>query len=209
MTSLNKSTLTEDQEFSCIGNIQVWLITHVIVLFCVHMYLCACVFSPIYFFVQLFTTERDDYSEDEHQENYLKLIRLLKREVVLIFVYVNAAFLYVWIDFMNINYTITNAVIIRWLIEATLAPYILFVIIFVGSGEGIEPYMDRSQSYIFEIVIKVPLFIMMRYAESKPHFFLHDFESFLFYIVCCVSVENTVSVRNIFHVTGNHSFVRQ
>jgi len=92
-----------------------------------------------------------------------------------------AAFLYAWLGLTNINYTITNVVLIRWLIEATLAPYIFFVAILVYYVEGIQLYLDGPQSsYIFAMFIKVPLFITMRYAEIEPESFVHDSEAIFF-----------------------------
>ncbi len=85
VTLLNKTALTEDKEFSCIGNIQIWLLAHIIVLIYVQAYFSACIFLPIYFFGLLFgchewTGFNDDSGvfETEHEQRHSNIIRLLK-----------------------------------------------------------------------------------------------------------------------------------
>jgi len=146
--------------------------------------------------------------EYEYQERYSNIIRLLKQEAIFIFVYVIATIFYVQLGLVNINYTITYVVLIRWLIEATSGSFTIFFCITFGYYvEWIEDSIDEFPwSYVLALFIKVPLFITMRYAESKFDFFLHDFESLLFYALCYVS-EYKMPIINVFDIRANHSSI--
>jgi hypothetical protein len=217
--TLNKSALTDDKKLSCIGTIQIWFFVHTIVTICTQAYFCLSILIPIFSFVAFFTRfswyrwsyAHNDTSwiiEYEHQERYSNIIRLLKQEAIFIFVYVIAAIFYVQLGLVNINYTITYVVLIRWLIEATSVSFIIFFCITFGYYvEWIEDPIDEFPwSYVLTLFIKVPLFITMRYAESKSDFFLHDFESLLFYALCYVS-EYKMPIINVSDIRANHSSI--
>jgi len=216
---LNKSALNEDQKLSCIGNIQIWFFVHIIVTIFTQAYFCLTILIPILFFIIFFTRllwyrwsyAHNDTSwiiEYEHEERYSNIIRLLKQEVISIFVYVIAIFFYLQLDLVNISYTITYVVLIRWLIEATSVSFIIFFCITFGYYvEWIENSIDEFPwSYVLALFIKVPLFITMRYAESKSDFFLHNFESLLFYALCYVS-QYKMPIENVFDIRANHSSI--
>jgi hypothetical protein len=102
----------------------------------------------------------------------------------LIFIYVYIAFLYTWLQLINSNYTVTYLNFLRWLIEASLLSCVLIVTIseyFLGVMDFYEVYY-----YLYRpaIIIKVALFVLMRYAEIQSNFFLNQFQILLFNTYC-------------------------
>ena len=92
---LNKSTLTERRRI-----FMYWQYTNLVTRshhrsnLC-PMHFCAGVFPQFFFSSHSLLLESADFIvEDEHETRHSNIIRLLKQEVILIFVYVTAAFLY-------------------------------------------------------------------------------------------------------------------
>jgi len=72
----------------------------------------------------------------------------------------------------------------RWLIEASFIPAIVIGTFFVYYVRFIYGIFDEYQSiYFITIMLKMPLFFLMRYAECQHDFFLNKFEAF---IICTI-----------------------
>jgi hypothetical protein len=119
------------------------------------------------------------------EERYFYVIVLFIKEMSLTFVYVLFAFLYKWFGLAKNDYRATAMNCRRWLVEGSLAPY-LFVGILLEYYIGcIHIFFDEYQLfYIVAIILKVPLFFLMRCAESQPDFILNRYEYFLISTAC-------------------------
>jgi len=187
----------EDQQLSCIVDMQHYPYIHLIVILFVQF-----IFINIYFFLSLiclilvllspcFCNYRRLINETiqlrlyEQEERDAHGIILLEKEIILTFVYTLFAFLYKWFELMNNEKHITSTNFHRWLIEASTVPYILFCIFSNYCMGCIDNFFDECKSFqIRAIMLKVPLFFLMRYAENQPDFFLKEMEAWIFYALC-------------------------
>ena len=79
---------------------------------------------------------------------------------------------------MNNDNNITSMNIYQWLIEATFAPLVL-------AATYLDNIEDRYVGhYRMAVAIKIPTFIMMRYAETNTSSFLNDIIASVFRITC-------------------------
>lgn len=117
-------------------------------------------------------------------DRYSLMVSVLKKEMKLIFVYVYICFLYTWFESVHNKYKVTYMNFLRWLIEASLIPQILIfnvVDYFLCTEDFFQLY---HLNYIPTIIMKIPLFVLMRYAESQSDFFLNEFQTSLFNLYC-------------------------
>jgi len=118
-------------------------------------------------------------------DGYSSMIIVLKAEMKLIFVYVYMAFLYTRLGLVNSNYTVIYLNFLRWLIEASLVPQVLIISLFLNFlSLEIDFCHEYDGLYVFMLIIKIPLFILMRYAERQSDFFINKYQAFLFKILC-------------------------
>jgi hypothetical protein len=123
----------------------------------------------------------------ENQNVFFHTIILLIKEIIVVFVYVSFAFMYKWFGFVHNNYTITSLNFHQWLVEATFIPIILQSTPFMVINEFfIEHY---GLFHVFAIMVKIPLFVLMRYAESKDNFFVNDMKAYFFHKLCKSSLK--------------------
>ena len=107
--------------------------------------------------------------------SYISIV--LVKEVLLIFVYILFCCMY---ELSNNGTYITWIKIRRWFVEATCVPYLYFAFLVEYSVGQTNIIFDEHQSYyIALILVKLPVFFVMRFAESQPDFFLNNFELFL------------------------------
>jgi len=185
------------KQMQCIVNIRLWLLIHFLVIILIHaifvyiyivLHICfalSFILSP-YFrsFIRAITANirLPSYAQEER---YFYGIILLIKEMALTFVYVLFAFLYKWFGLVNNDSRITSLNFHRWLIEASFAPFLFCAIIFEYYIGCLDTVFDQYQLfYIIAITLKVPLYLLMRCAESQPDFFLNHFESFLIITLC-------------------------
>jgi hypothetical protein len=78
---------------------------------------------------------------------------------------------------MNSDYSITSMNFHRWLIKGSFAPSLIrsLFVCYIGCIDNI--FDEHQPLYIIAIILKVPLFFVMRYAESQPDFFLNNLET--------------------------------
>ena len=92
---------------------------------------------------------------------------LLKQEIRLILIYVCSAIVYTWLGFSNDNCTISLLNIVRWLMEASNLPLALMYTIIWSDEQFMENFFKYYQLFhFFILILKLPLFFMMRYAET-------------------------------------------
>jgi hypothetical protein len=117
-------------------------------------------------------------------DRYSLIIIVLKKEMRLIFFYVYIAFLYTWLELVDSSYSITYFNFLRWLIEASLLPQILIITLFLYFL-CLENFFELYHLfYVPTIIVKIPLFILIRYSETQSEFFLSGCQTFLFDIFC-------------------------
>jgi hypothetical protein len=192
-SSPNQSLSIEEKQLLCISNVHIWLVIHLIMtrlidflfLLCLINQLSMILVSLSYHYLRnLCDLMGSSWLEICHLDDYSLMIIVLKKEMKLIFIYVYIAFFYTWLDLFNSNYRITFLNLIRWFIEGSLFPQIFFFAI-IEYLLGIMCFFEIYHLLYFPtILIKVLLFILMRYAESQPHFFLNQFQIFLFNTYC-------------------------
>jgi hypothetical protein len=113
---------------------------------------------------------------------------LLKQEIKLILIYVCFSIIYTWLGFWNSNYTITLLNILRWLIEASNVPLALLYTIILSDSEFMENFFKYYQLFYFlTIILKLPLFFIMRHAESDSNSIVNDLQMFLLNKFCKTS----------------------
>jgi hypothetical protein len=130
-------------------------------------------------------TETIQLQFNEQDERDAPGIILLEKELILTFVYVLSAFSYKWFGLMNNDEHIPSMNFYRWLIEASTIPYVLLRIFSNYCMGYIDSFFDECKSFqVCAIMLKVPLFFLMRYAENQPDCFLKDMEGWIFYALC-------------------------
>lgn len=66
----------------------------------------------------------------------------------------------------------------RWLIEASFSQIFIVATFWVYYVRCIPTIFDEYQTvYIVAIMLKIPLFFLMRYAEYEPDYVLNKFEA--------------------------------
>lgn len=189
----NQSLLVEYNQFSCISNTKIWLLIHFIITRSIESLLIQVVFW-FYIIMILFFFSYWKHISNIVDGNWLSIcdldryslmIIVLKKEMKLIFVYVYIAFVYTWLDLVYTNYTITYLNFLRWLIEASLLPQLLFLTFVSYYFLCMEDFFQTYRVlYVPIIIIRIPLFILMRYAESNSDFFINQYQISMFNTFC-------------------------
>ena len=205
MGSMNNSFSTvynglvsiEDKQMLCYMNSPIWLTDLFIVLICIQSFLLLAG-SPLVFIstILFFHYDRSPVNvivdgwtpiHDTEQRNYLNgTYGVLKREMLLVSVYVFFAFMFKWLVLVNNDNVITLMNIYQWSIEATFAPLVLVVVYidsFFNEHEAFHQlYAPLYRTYT--IILKIPLFLLMRYTETDGSFVINDFKAFVFHSIC-------------------------
>jgi hypothetical protein len=189
----NQSFPIENKQLSCVSNIKIQLIVHffltriveaLLLYFLVSLYFIMILF--FYHYWSRITDVIDSYWLDiSDLDTCSSTIIVLKAEMKLLFVYVYMAFLYTWIGVVNSNYTVTYLNFLCWLIEASVVPEALIISLFFNFlSLEIDFCHEYHGLYVSMLIIKLPLFILMRYAESQSDFFINAYPPYLFKILC-------------------------
>ena len=189
----NESLSIEYKQFSCINNVQILLMSHLMITCLIEYLLHVHVIFPFHlvmilscnsYWMRVRNMINNQFLEISDFDRYSLIIYALKKELKLIFVYVYITFLYTWLQLVNSNYTITYFNIIRWLIEASCLRQILLNTIF-HYLLCIDDFLSVYNTYYFcTIASKIPLFILMRLAESQSNFFLNRLHTWHFNLFC-------------------------
>lgn len=175
-------------QMSCIINMKLWLFTHFI-----HSFFIQSVFLQAYVGVLacffLFFLVSSDFRSFAaiikqtiacwtNQENeFWHGFTLIIQQINLIFIYILFAFLFKLLVFANNEYPVTSMNIYHWLAEAMSMPYVLYGFFAHCIGYAHESWDIYQECYVIEILLKIPLFIFMRYGENHRGFFLNDLEA--------------------------------
>lgn len=188
----------DDKEMSCYMSGKVWILTHMSVTLIIELIvlyiwfiLCSICFVSLLFNPHWCRYVRNifesyylrPHEEDDAEERILSYsIGVVIKEAILIFVYVSLAFIYRWSGLVHDKYMVTSMDFYQWSAEALYIPIILTTTYYFGTIE-IFIYLYRSFS-LFAILMKIPVFVLMRCAESRRDFFLNDFKAFSFRMLC-------------------------
>jgi hypothetical protein len=117
------------------------------------------------------------------------------KEIILILVYILFAFFFKFLGFVNDDSSITQMHFLRWFIEASFFPVLIIICFYIYYVRCIDQIFDQNQTiYIAVIMLKVPLFFWMRYAECQLDAFPNRLEFCIRSAMCKV-----ISERNNFY----------
>ena len=110
---------------------------------------------------------------------------VLIKEVLLILVYILLCCIYQWYGSSNNAIYVTSINIRRWFVEATSAPLLCSAFLIEYSVGHPDIIFDEHQIYYIALIsVKLPVFLLMRFTESQPNFFLNRFELILLKDTC-------------------------
>ena len=177
---LNQSSSIEYQTFICVSNMKIWLsiyftVTRLIdfglLVHIMYLYVMTMLFFRRYQ-IPLNDFLINNWFDVHHLDQYSLMIIVLKKEIKLIFVYICIIFLYAWLQLVNSNYRVTYFNFRRWLIEASLLPQVLAVALLPSYLTDLMIFFQMYHIfYVPFVIMKVPLFILLRYAEIQSDFF--------------------------------------
>lgn len=197
-TYSNELSSISNQQMSCYINRKVWILTHLSLKYFVEMnvvyiylilpciLLVLLVYNPNWYRLFRIIFEnyylRINHEEEEKERIFLYSIILLIKEAILIYVYVCFAFMYHWLVSVQDQIEITSMTFYLWSVEASYLPNILILTCYF---ETIDNFLRQYRSFtLIAILIKVPVFVLMRHAESEQNFFLNDAKAHFFYTFC-------------------------
>jgi hypothetical protein len=188
----NQSLSIEYQQFVCVCNMKIWLLIYFMITRLIDGALLIHIILQLYMMTIIFFHRyqrplndflRNNWLDIHDLDKYSLMIMILKKEMKLIFVYVYITFLYTWFQLVNSKYSVTYFNFLRWLIEASLLPQVLLLSLpYLLDSEGF--FRMYHILYVPTIIIKVPLFILMRYVEIQSDFFLNKLQIFFFSTYC-------------------------
>ncbi len=181
---------------------QWWLVTHYMVVYLIHLislmtYLwITCVSTTFYLFSSSFRNfihiiqETIQLRSYEHEERYLYWIIMMMKEITSIIAYSLLAFLFKFFGFVNNDSSITQMHVRLWFIEASFFPLLFFGCFCIYYVRCMYDIFDEYQTvYIIIIMLKVPLFFWMRYAECQLDAFPNRLEAYILSGICKVISE--------------------
>ena len=116
---------------------------------------------------------------------YTYLAIVLIKEVLLMFVYILSSCIYHWLGLSNSGRQVTWIKVCQWCVEATCIPFLYLAFLFEYSVGQTNLIFDEHQTYYFAMIsVKLPLFFIMRFAETRSNFVLNHFELFLLRKTC-------------------------
>ena len=192
----NKLLFHEDTRMLCYTNRKVWLMNLTVTINTIQCHSMGFVSFLFFLYVLHFRHRRsflNDRTEDEseviynpeHRSLFYATYCILDKEIRLVTVYVLSAVIYKWLVWMDENNTITSLNISQWLIEATWAPFVITLTLIEIPEINEENMEDRyAGCYRMAIAIKIPTFIVIRYAETYPASGVNDTIASLFRITC-------------------------
>lgn len=188
----NQSLSMEYQQLSCICKMDLWLFIHFIISY-ITVHVCLCYVIGLCLMLLLFRPDYGNHITDfigsmwmdtYHLDRYSSLIIVMKRELKLISVYLYVVFCYMWLELINSNYRVTYFNFLRWLIEASIIPVALICVLMKFSLSLLEFCTVYHEIYVPLVIVKIPMFILLRYAEIQPDCSLNRLQVLLFETYC-------------------------
>lgn len=186
----------QDTRILCYMNRNVWLLNLTVAITTIQYHVMAILVVLFLLYLLRFRRHRrfvDDLTEDELAATYDPEYRslfyatycILEKEIILVTVYVLSAVMYKWLVLMNKDNNITSLNIYQWFIEATWAPVVIGVTYVVTPDIHLNNMENRFAGfYRMAVAIKIPTFIVIRYAETNTGSVLNDLIASLFRITC-------------------------
>lgn len=175
------------QPFDCVSDKRIWLFTHFITARLIDTLSLINIFAYMWLLIpyshfcsDAFHSLAEGTWTDlfDRDARTLRMI-ILKKELKLIFTYVSLAYLCTWLTSSRMT-SITTFTLFRWLAEASLLPHTLLIV----ACDPFSNVFDVAGCYFFlyvpTILVKVPLFVLMRCAEMRSDFFLNAIEILVF-----------------------------
>ena len=195
-TFYNGLVSIQDKQMSCYMDMRIWLADLLVVLLFMQHFLITA--GLILGFISLILFARysrsadtvtvDDWESiyDTEPLSYLHgTYRVVKKEIILVSVYVFVAFMYKWLVLVTDDNAITSMNIYQWSIEASFAPLILGSAYYCSFFDHHEGALQLYAPWYRTItILKIPVFVLMRYTETNGSFALNDFRASLFYSLC-------------------------
>lgn len=184
---------------SCYRNGEVWLMSHLTVTYSIEL---TCVYIYIMFFITLavllvynpnwYDSVRIIYENyyfrlDHDEEGDIQLIFIYSigfviKEVLLILIYVLLSYVYTWLVLVDDKNAITSMNFYRWLVEASHLPKSISTIYSIGT---VDNFIRVYRSFtLMALLMKIPVFVLMRWAETQKNFFLNDINAYCFSKLC-------------------------
>jgi len=190
-------SLIEDQQLSCVIYMQHYPYIHLIVILFVQFILINIYFFFItYLFSFDFVVSSFSQLSPSYHRNYSIAIQWARRKRCTwnyfigkrTDINIRLCLIRFLVQMVRIDeewWTYTSMNFYRWLIEASTIPYVLLPIFSNYCMGYIDSFFDQCKSFqVCAIMLKVPLFFLMRYAENQPDCFLKDMEGWIFYALC-------------------------
>lgn len=189
---------------SCYISGKVWILAHLSMAFIIeltvmyiHILLCiicilSIVFNPhwcrfIRYIVNCYPSPPYQEELEPERRIYFYSIGLVMKEAILIFVYISLSFMYKWFRLVPDKYMVTPIDFYQWSTEALLLPKVFTGTFYIGTMQSFI-YIYRK-FFHFAILLKIPVFVLMRYAKSQRDFFLNDLKATYFHILCKESLK--------------------
>lgn len=104
---------------------------------------------------------------------YTLMSRLLKKELKMICIYMCFGFFYILLQLINGNWTVTYFTLLQWLTESLTFHYSLLLSVCIYPT-GLRAFC-QIYIWLYSMLLpgKLPLFIIMRYIDNNPDFFMN------------------------------------
>lgn len=113
------------------------------------------------------------------------IIIVIKQETKLIFIYIYVACLFTWFISFNVAVTFTYRHFLQWFIESILIHLTFLVHILINYTGCPSIFFNLYQiMHTIMIVVKIPLFILLRTAEYRCDFFINRMQLFFLHKLC-------------------------
>ena len=184
---------------SCYRNGEVWIMSHLTVTYlieltCVYIYMILSitlvvllVYNPNWYDLVKIIYENYYFRLDHDEEGDIQLIfiysiGLVIKEVLLILIYVLLSYMYTWLVLVDDKNAITSMNFYRWFVEASHLPKAVSTIYSIGT---VDNFIRGYRSFtLMALLMKIPVFVLMRWAETQKSFFLNDINAYFFYKLC-------------------------
>jgi hypothetical protein len=184
-----------DKYMSCIVNMRLRLMTYYITVCLIHIiFLVAFVwlisltmifYAFSYSFRNMIRIIHVNIHVRSYEQRYFYWIIIMIKEIILILVYIFFGFFFNFFGFVNNDSSIRQMYFSRWFIEASFFPVLIVICLCTYYIKCMYDIFDEYQTiYIIVIMLKVPLFFWMRYAECQLDAFPNTLESFIRSVMC-------------------------
>jgi hypothetical protein len=192
----NQLLFRQDAQMLCYTNRNIWLLNLMLTSNTIQCHVMIFLLIPVTLYYLRFPPHgrsTADLTEDElaviPNPGYRSLFDatycILEKEIRLVSGYVLFAVMYKWLVLTNKDNCITSLNIYQWVIEATWAP-VAIAATYVSTPDIHSRDMDDRFAgyYRMGTLIKMPTFIVIRYAETNPSSYINDVIVILFRIIC-------------------------